>query len=416
MKVEDMRILGENAKKAARVMALASTEDKNNMLVGIARALRANTARIIEANAIDMENGKTNGLSAGLLDRLMLNEKRINDIADSIADIISFSDPVGRELSRTKNKNGMEIVKVSTPIGVLGVIYEARPNVTVDSAVLALKSGNAIILRGGKEAINSNSILTEIMREAIEAAGYCRDAIQLVTDTDRSSATQMMQMKGYIDVLIPRGGKGLINSVVQNSKVPVIETGAGVCHIYVDDEADTDMAASVIFNAKVSRPSVCNSCECILVHQDIAEEALPKIKKLLDERNVELRGDARTCNILPGIRTATQEDWGTEYNDYILAVKVVDNMQEALDHIYTYSTGHSESIITENVQKAELFLNSIDSAAVYVNASTRFTDGGVFGLGAEIGISTQKLHARGPLGLNELTSMKYKIYGNGQVR
>lgn len=408
--------IGENAKTAARTMLLVSGEEKNTALQAIADALRKNCGKIISVNQKDMKNGKENGLTEAVLDRLMLNEKRINDIADSVLDIIALPDPVGRVLKKHKTGNGMEIVKVSTPIGVLGVIYESRPNVTVDSAVLSLKSGNAVILRGGKEAINSNMILVDIMRETIRAAGLPEDCIQLVTDTDRSSATEMMQMNGYIDVLIPRGGKGLIKSVVENSTVPVIETGAGVCHIYVDEDADISMAAEVIFNAKVSRPSVCNSCECILVNRKIAKAALPEIKRLLDRRNVELRGDAETCMILPGIREAVPDDWGKEYNDYILAIRIVSDMQEALTHIFTYSTGHSESIITNNRERAELFLNSVDSAAVYVNASTRFTDGGVFGLGAEIGISTQKLHARGPLGLEELTSMKYKVYGNGQIR
>lgn len=424
--------LGKRAKAASRELAVASEELKNRALLNISDALLENVEEIISANESDMRAGRENGLTDALLDRLRLDEKRIKGISDSIKDIIALPDPIGRVLGEYKHKNGMNIVKVSTPIGVLGVIFEARPNVSVDSAVLALKSGNAIILRGGKEAINSNRALIGILRPALEKAGLPADCVQLVEDTSRQSSTDLMRLNGYVDVLIPRGGKGLIQAVVQNSTVPVIETGAGTCHIYIDEFADLGKASEIVYNAKVSRPSVCNACECILVNEKAAEAALPGIKKALDKANVELRCDEASFNILgndgSALKTAengndgclvvraSDEDWGREYNDYILAVKVVKDMNEAISHIYEYSTGHSESIVTEDMQKAEEFMNRVDSAAVYVNASTRFTDGGEFGLGAEIGISTQKLHARGPLGLNELTTMKYKIYGNGQVR
>ena len=405
------------AKEASRVLALCSTDEKNAALFKMADALEKNASSILSANAVDLENGSKNGLSDALLDRLMLNETRIKGMADGLRAVAKLDDPVGRILDDTTRPNGLHIVKVSVPLGVIAVIYEARPNVTADSAALCLKSGNAVILRGGKEAINSNIAVAETMREALKGTAVPEDAISLVTDTTHESANELMRAKGYVDVLIPRGGRNLIKTVVANSTVPVIETGAGVCHVYVDREADTDMAAEIIFNAKTSRPSVCNAAECMLIHKDIAEAALPKIAECLKGKNVEIRGDEMTCKILgDSVKPANEDDYGHEYGDYIIACRVVDSLDEAIDHIRLYSTGHSETIVTENGATAEVFMNSIDSAAVYHNASTRFTDGGEFGLGAEIGISTQKLHARGPLGLNELTSMKYKIYGNGQIR
>ncbi|MEE3499045.1 MAG: glutamate-5-semialdehyde dehydrogenase, partial [Ruminococcus bromii] len=379
--------------------------------------LRANSNTIIEANKIDIENGKKAGLTGSLLDRLSLDEGRINGMADGVEQVAAFADPVGRVLDGRTLKNGLQIEKITVPMGVIGIIFEARPNVTSDAAALCLKAGSAVILRGGKEAINSNTAIAKIMCDAIEKAGLPRDCISLVTDTSRQSATELMQLSDYLDVLIPRGGAGLIKSVVENAKVPVIETGVGNCHVYVDKSADVDMAANIIYNAKTSRPSVCNAIETVLVHKDIAEKALPKIKAELDKKNVEIRGCDRTKAILgDSVVPATDNDYAMEFLDYILAVKVVDSLDEALDHIAKYSTGHSECIVTSDYASANKFTASVDSAAVYVNSSTRFTDGGEFGLGAEIGISTQKLHARGPMGLNELTSSKYIIRGNGQIR
>ncbi len=414
-----MRIIDEmgmKAKLASRKLATAG-ELKNKALIAIADALMANKDRIIEANNIDLENGKNNGLSASLLDRLKLDEGRIKGVADGVLEVAALPDPIGTVICGSKRPNGMEITKIRVPLGVIGIIFEARPNVTVDAAVLCLKSGNAVILRGGKEAINSNKCLASIMQDAVEAAGLDRNCIQLIEDTSRQSSVELMELTDYLDVLIPRGGKGLIRAVVENAKVPVIETGAGNCHVFVDESADIDMAANIIYNAKTSRPSVCNAIETILVHENIAEKALPVIKARLDEKNVELRGCEKTAAILGDcIVPADESDWETEYGDYKLAVKVVSSIEEAMDHIAKYSTGHSECIVTSNYKNAKLFTSSVDSAAVYVNVSTRFTDGGMFGLGAEIGISTQKLHARGPMGLNELTSMKFIIEGDGQVR
>ena len=411
-----LEIMGANAKKAARFLMTAGSK-KDEALNAIASALRANSNTIIEANKIDIENGKKAGLTESLLDRLSLDEGRINGMADGVEQVAAFADPVGRVLDGRTLKNGLQIEKITVPMGVIGIIFEARPNVTSDAAALCLKAGSAVILRGGKEAINSNTAIAKIMCDAIEKAGLPRDCISLVTDTSRQSATELMQLSEYLDVLIPRGGAGLIKSVVENAKVPVIETGVGNCHVYVDKSADIDMAANIIYNAKTSRPSVCNAIETVLVHKDIAEKALPKIKAELDKKNVEIRGCDRTKAILgDSVVPATDNDYAMEFLDYILAVKVVDSLDEALDHIAKYSTGHSECIVTSNYASANKFTASVDSAAVYVNSSTRFTDGGEFGLGAEIGISTQKLHARGPMGLNELTSSKYIIRGNGQIR
>ena len=411
-----LEIMGANAKKAARFLMTAGSK-KDEALNAIASALRANSNTIIEANKIDIENGKKAGFTESLLDRLSLDEGRINGMADGVEQVAAFADPVGRVLDGRTLKNGLQIEKITVPMGVIGIIFEARPNVTSDAAALCLKAGSAVILRGGKEAINSNTAIAKIMCDAIEKAGLPRDCISLVTDTSRQSATELMQLSDYLDVLIPRGGAGLIKSVVENAKVPVIETGVGNCHVYVDKSADVDMAANIIYNAKTSRPSVCSAIETVLVHKDIAEKALPKIKAELDKKNVEIRGCDRTKAILgDSVVPATDNDYAIEFLDYILAVKVVDSLDEALDHIAKYSTGHSECIVTSDYASANKFTASVDSAAVYVNSSTRFTDGGEFGLGAEIGISTQKLHARGPMGLNELTSSKYIIRGNGQIR
>lgn len=407
--------LGKNAKSAQLTLADASTALKNRALTAISAALIENKQDIIDANAIDLANGKANGMSDSLLDRLALSESRIKDIADSVLEIVALPDPVGVIKNGSTRPNGLNIEKVAVPMGTIAVIYEARPNVTIDAAALCLKSGNAVILRGGKEAINSNIATANIMRNAIDSVGLDKNCIQLVEDTSRETANALMKLNGYIDVLIPRGGAGLINSVVQNATVPVIETGVGNCHIYVDKTADIDMAADIIFNAKTSRPSVCNAAESLVIHKDIAEKALPAIKAKLDEKNVELCGDEYARKIID-ISLATEEDWGKEYLDYKMSVKTVESVEEAITHINTYSTGHSEAIITSDYISAQKFTKLVNSSAVYVNASTRFTDGGQFGFGAEIGISTQKLHARGPIGLPELTTTKFVIRGNGQIR
>ena len=408
--------MGKKAQSAARLLVVTTSDTRNAALAACARALLDSKAAILEQNALDLAAGKEAGLSDAMLDRLALTEERIAGMADGMLNVYTLPDPLGVTLERRELSSGILLEKVSVPIGVIAVVYESRPNVTADSAALCLKSGNAVILRGGKEAIHSNMAIAGALREAVASAGLPEDCIQLVTDTTRESANALMKLNGYVDVLIPRGGRGLIRAVVENATVPVIETGAGTCHIYVDKDADLDMAAKILFNAKASRPSVCNACECVLIHKDVAGRFLPKAEALLEQKNVEIRGDERVRAILPSAVPAADEDWGKEYNDYILAAKVVDSMDEALEHIYRYGTKHSEAIVTENLEAAERFLNEVDAAAVYHNASTRFTDGGEFGMGAEIGISTQKLHARGPLGLRELTSMKYKLHGKGQVR
>ena len=407
---------GKKAKQTLTFMSQVTTEQKNNALGIIADMLEENIEKIVFANNVDIENGRQNGLNDGLIDRLMLNADRIKAMADGARQVASLPDPCGRVLSEYKKDNGLLIKKITVPLGVIGIIFEARPNVTVDAAALCLKSGNAVILRGGKEAINSNTALADIMREALAKAGFPQDVIQLVGDTSRQSSNDMMHMNEYLDCLIPRGGKGLIKAVVENSTVPVIETGSGNCHIYVDESADINMAASIIFNAKTQRISVCNACESLVINSKIIDKALPVIAKKLKERDVEIRGDERAQKACSLVVPATDEDFATEYLDYIISVKTVDTVDEAIAHINANSTGHSEAIITENKENAEKFLKCIDSSSVYVNASTRFTDGAEFGLGAEIGISTQKLHARGPMGLEQLTSTKYLIYGDGQVR
>lgn len=411
-----MREIGLKALAAKDFLATVTTDDKNRALLSIAKALRDSSETIITQNKTDLENGRKNGLSDGMLDRLMLDESRIDGIAKAVEDVVALDDPCGRLLEEITRPNGLVIKKVSVPIGVIGIIYESRPNVTADAAVLCLKSSNAVILRGGKEAINSNIAIVAAMRSALADCGFDENCIQLVTDTSRESANQMMKMNGVIDCLIPRGGRGLIRSVVENSTVPVIETGSGNCHIYVDESADIEMAANIIYNAKTQRVGVCNACESLVIHSGIIKNALPVIKEKLDEKNVEMRGDERAMTAANGVLPASEEDFACEYLDYKISVKTVDSLDEAIRHINKYSTGHSESIITNNMDNAREFLQRIDSSSVYVNASTRFTDGGEFGLGAEIGISTQKLHARGPMGLRELTTTKYLIYGTGQTR
>ena len=408
--------LGIGAKKAERVLMTATSEMKNKALEAIAKALIENTAYIEENNRIDIENARSNGMSESMIDRLSLNESRIRAISDAVLQVASLDDPCGKVVSGTKRPNGLLIEKVTVPLGVIAVIFEARPNVTVDAAALCLKSGNSVILRGGKEAINSNKAMTAIMRKAVASAGLPEDCIQLVEDTSRESAVALMKMNDYVDVLIPRGGAGLIKSCVANATVPVIETGTGNCHIYVDKDADLDMAAEIIFNAKTSRPSVCNACESLVIHRDVAKEALPMIKAKLDEKNVIIHGDEETAKIIPDVIIATEEDYAKEYLGYEISIKIVGDIDEAIEHIMKYTSSHSECIVTNNYFAQKKFTSQVDAAAVYVNASTRFTDGGEFGFGAEIGISTQKLHARGPLGLPELTSMKYIISGEGQIR
>lgn len=408
--------LGANAKNAKAVLSIAK-ESKNEALINIANALIDNAEYIINENTKDIENARQNGLSDAMIDRLRLDSSRIKGIADGILEIVAMPDPVGKVISGSTLQNGLNIEKVTVPLGVIGIIFESRPNVTADAAALCLKAGNCVILRGGKEAINSNKAIVKIMREAIEKAGLPQDCVNLVEDTTRQSSIDLMGLTDYLDVLIPRGGASLIKAVVENAKVPVIETGVGNCHAYVDESADIAKAADIVYNAKTSRVSVCNALETLLIHEKIADKALPAIYDKLKEKNVQIRGCEKTAAILGDmVKTATEQDYATEFLDYILAVKVVSSIDEAIARIAQYSSGHSEVIITENYTNAEMFLNKVDSAAVYVNASTRFTDGGQFGLGAEIGISTQKLHARGPMGLENLTSTKYIIRGSGQIR
>ena len=408
--------LGKRAKAASRGLKIAPTATKNNALLAIADALCDNMEMVISANQKDIAAARSSGISEAMIDRLTLTESRIRSMADAVRQVVKLEDPVGKVETGFTRPNGLRISKTKVPLGVVAIIFESRPNVTVDAAVLCLKSGNDCILRGGKEAIHSNKALAGIMRQAIAGAGISPDAILLVEDTSRESAAQLMRLNGYVDVLIPRGGAGLIKSVVENATVPVIETGAGNCFIFVDDSANFDMAASIIDNAKTSRPSVCNAVENVLVHRAIAPAFLPQMAEALAHAGVEIRGCSETCAILPSAKPATEEDFYTEYNDYILAVKVVSGIDEAISFIESHSTHHSEAIITESYAHSQQFLSQVDSAAVYVNASTRFTDGGEFGFGAEIGISTQKLHTRGPMGLSELTTTKYIIFGDGQIR
>ena len=409
--------LGQQAKAAEKSIAAASAMVKNNALGKIEAALRLNAEKILEANEADLKAAKENGMSEAMQDRLRLTEQRINGIADGVADVIKLEDPIGSVDSGTVRPNGMSITKVRVPLGTIAIIFESRPNVTVDAAVLCLKAGNAVILRGGKEAYHSNKCLCEIMRTAIKDAGLPEDVVQFVDDTSREVSAQLMKCNKYIDVLIPRGGAGLIRACVENATVPVIETGVGNCHVFVDATADADMAVKIVNNGKTRRVSVCNAVESLLVHKDIAEKFLPMIKAKLDEHNVEIRGCEKTRAILGDcVVPATDEDYATEFLDYIISVKVVSSIDEAIAHIDRFTTHHSECIVTNSLENADRFKKEIDAAAVYVNVSTAFTDGGMFGLGAEIGISTQKLHARGPMGLRELTSMKYLISGDGQIR
>ena len=405
------------AKEAARALSIATTDVKNRALLSIADALEENMGEWLKANQQDIEEAKRAGMKESLLDRLALTPGRVKGVADGVRQAAALPDPVGETISENVRPNGLVIRKKRVPLGVIGIIYEARPNVTVDAAALCLKSGNACILRGGKEAIRSNLAAEKIMRGALQKAGLPADCIQLVKDTSRESAQELMRLNAYVDVLIPRGGAGLIRAVTSQSSVPVIRTGEGVCHVYVDENADLDMAASILFNAKCSRPSVCNAAECVLVHENIAPEFWNKALPLLDQKNVVLRADEKAKALLGSrAESACEEDWDTEFGDYTLAVKTVKGLDEALDFIARHGTQHSECIVTKDAARAERFLNEVDAAAVYWNASTRFTDGGEFGLGAEIGISTQKLHARGPMGLEEMTSWKYVISGTGQVR
>ncbi|MBE6692383.1 MAG: glutamate-5-semialdehyde dehydrogenase [Ruminococcaceae bacterium] len=408
-----LKLMCENAKRASAVLGNCNGEKRNLALEAMAKALIARQDEIIKANQADLEKAKENGISDAMIDRLTLNSQRIEAISKAVLKVIALPDPLS-SCEEWERPNGLKIVKKRVPFGVIAIIYEARPNVTADAAALCVKSGNAVILRGGKEAINSNIAIANVLADAISSVGLPKECVQIVTDTSRETANALMKMKGGIDLLIPRGGKSLIRSVVDNATVPVIETGAGNCHIYFDESADVKTALDVIDNAKRSRPSVCNAAESLLVHKNIANTILPLVKERLD--NVELRGCEKTLEILGDITPATNEDFFTEYNDYILTVKVVESTEEAISHINIHGTGHSEAIITQNQENALLFCNTVDAAAVYVNASTRFTDGEEFGFGAEIGISTQKMHARGPMGLSEMTTYKYVINGNGQIR
>lgn len=407
--------LCKSVKASSGSLAMLRTDKKNQALMKIADKLTENINDIIAANEIDLANAEVNGVPPTMIDRLTLTDKRIIDIAKSLEEVCMLADPIGSGETLIR-PNGLKISRIHVPLGVVAIIYEARPNVTVDAAALCIKSGNAVILRGGKEAINTNRVLVKLMRTALNESGLNENCIALVDDITREGTHWLMQMRDYVDVLIPRGGAGLIRNMVENSKVPIIETGTGNCHVYIDEYADIEMAVEVSVNAKVSRPSVCNAAETILVHESVANVFLPMFADGVKPWNVELRGCDKTKSILTDITSAAEEDYWTEYNDYICAVKVVDNIDEAISHINKYNTFHSEAIITKDIANAEKFKNEVDASAVYVNASTRFTDGGVFGLGAEIGISTQKLHVRGPMGLKELTTVKYIIDGNGQVR
>ncbi|BCZ43957.1 gamma-glutamyl phosphate reductase [Clostridium gelidum] len=408
--------MGQKAKEASYELGVASTKEKDDALVFMAEELINLKEEIIKANKIDLEVAKSKGTSKVMLDRLELSHERIEGIADGLKDLVKLQDPIGEVISMWQRPNGLQIGQKRVPLGVIGIIYEARPNVTCDAAGLCLKAGNATILRGGSEAINSNKAIIKALNSGIERAGLPKASVQLVEDTSRDVATEMMRLNEFIDVLIPRGGAGLIQAVLKNATIPVIETGTGNCHIYVDESCDFEMAKNIAVNAKVSRPSVCNSAEKLLVNEKIAKDFLPIAIRALRENGVAVKGDEASQAIINDIEKANEEDWGKEYLDYIMAVKIVKDVDEAIAHINKYGTGHSEAIITESYKNSQKFLQRVDAAAVYVNASTRFTDGSEFGFGAEIGISTQKLHARGPMGLKELTTIKYIIYGNGQIR
>ncbi len=408
--------LGVRAKAASRLMAKLGQNEKNNALLNVADEIVAHADEIIAANANDMEYAKNKGMSEALLDRLKLTKDRLDGIAEGVREVVALEDPIGEVLSMKKRPNGLLIGQKRVPIGVIGIIYESRPNVTVDAFALTFKTGNAVILRGGSDCIHSNIALIKVMKEALRKSGITEDAVNLIEDTDREVAKQFMRLNKYVDLLIPRGGAGLIKTVVENATIPVIETGTGNCHIFIDESADLNKAIPIIQNAKLQRLGVCNACESLVIHKNIADRAIPLIVEMLSENDCEIRGDETAVSISSYIKPATDEDYGTEYLAKIISAKVVDNIDEAIEHINKYSTGHSEAIITEDYENSQRFLDEIDSACVYVNASTRFTDGFMFGFGAEIGISTQKLHARGPMGLLALTSTKYIIYGNGQIR
>lgn len=415
-KIMTVEEIGQRAKEASYTISTMSSDKKDDILNAIKAELYSNSGKISAANAKDIIAARNAGISEAMIDRLTFDVSRIEKTADAVSDIVALPDPVGKIVGGSKHTNGMKIEKITVPMGVIGMIYEARPNVTIDAAALCIKAGSAVILRGGSEAVNTNIAIVAVIRSAIKNIGYPEDIVQLVEDTSRDSAVEMMRLNKYIDLLIPRGGAGLIRAVVDNASVPVIETGIGNCHIYIDENVNMAMASDIVFNAKTSRPSVCNAAESLLIHEKVARWALPMIAERLGKKNVELVGDTEACAILKSINPATEEDWGREYLDYKMSVKIVKNIDEAIRHINKYGTKHSEAIVTENYENAEKFLSKVDAAAVYVNASTRFTDGGVFGFGAEIGISTQKLHARGPVGLPELVTTKYVIRGNGQIR
>lgn len=413
---EMLNRLGMNAKEAETEMRNLSTNKKNEVLLAVADRLVKDAQTLISANALDVEEGKRNHMPEGLIDRLLLTESRIEGMAEGLRQVSALEDPIGEVLGMKKRPNGLLIGQKRVPLGVIGIIYEARPNVTADAFALCFKTGNVVILKGGSDAIHSNEAIVNCIRETLKEQGVTENAIQLISDTSRETAAEFMKMNQYVDVLIPRGGRGLIKAVVEQSTIPVIETGTGNCHTYVDETADLQMAANIIINAKTQRVGVCNACESVLVHKDVKDVFLPVLAKRLQEKHVEIRADEAAYDLIPGAVHATEEDWGKEYLDYILSIKVVSSVEEAIAHINKYNTKHSEAIITNNYEHAQKFLDEVDAAAVYVNASTRFTDGFEFGFGAEIGISTQKLHARGPMGLQALTTTKYIIYGNGQVR
>lgn len=413
MSVTDM---GKRGKQASRLLAQLSTLDKNRILTAMGQALITNQEKILAANALDVDAARANGLSEALIDRLRLTPDRLVGTAQGVLEVRGLEDPIGEGIQSFKRPNGLEITQVRVPLGVIGMIYESRPNVTVDAAALCLKSGNALILRGGSESIQTNRALAATIIEAGESAGMPPGAVQLIQDTNRELVTELIRMNDYLDVVIPRGGKGLKKAIIAGATVPVIETGAGVCHIYIDETADVDMAEDIVINAKVQRPGVCNALETLLVHQGVAQKVLPQIGKALAKAGVEIRACGQSLPLLPGAILATESDWEEEYLALILAIKVVPSLEAAIDHIYQYGTGHSEAILTNDYRNARKFQAEVDASAVYVNASTRFTDGSEFGFGAEIGISTQKLHARGPMGLRALTTSKYLIMGNGQIR
>ena len=414
--MDSIELIGKRARAASKKTAVLTTVERNNALRSVGDALIKHSDEIIKANQIDIENARANGMKPALLDRLSLNGERIKGMVEGLLQVADLEDPIGEITHMKKRPNGLMIGYQKVPLGVVAIIYESRPNVTVDAFSLTFKSGNAVILRGGSDCINSNIMLVDIIRDSLKSMGLDEDSIILITDTDRKYVNELMKLNEYVDVIIPRGGAGLIKNVVNNSTVPVIETGTGNCHVYVDESADLDMAVNIVYNAKTQRIGVCNACESLVVHRAIAEKFIPMVVDKLKEKNVEVRGDSFSMDIDRRIVPATEEDWGTEYLDYIISLKTVENIDEAIEHINRYNTGHSEAIVTKDYDNSRKFTQQIDAAAVYVNASTRFTDGFEFGFGAEIGISTQKIHARGPMGLDALTTGKYVILGDGQVR